>query len=66
MSIPLCITGSGEVVCAHALAVCADTAAKRCAVCPAIAMADSSHGVGGVCKVVSIGVGNAGAMATGR
>ena len=50
----------------QARAVWPQTAANcRCA-SPATEIADSSHGVGGVCSVVSIGTGSSGAMASGR
>ena len=33
---------------------------------PAMPMADSSHGTGGVCRIVTTGIGSVGAIATGR
>jgi hypothetical protein len=50
----------------HAAAVCCETAANCVPASDAASIADSNHGVGGVCTVVSIGVESMGAIATGR
>lgn len=46
--------------------MCRLTAANWVPAPAATASADSSHGVGGVCSVVSIGMDSVGAIATGR
>lgn len=65
-STPLGTTSNGPPMVFHASAVWADTAANRVRRPPVLLIADSSHGVGGVCTVVNIGVDNIGAIATGR
>lgn len=50
----------------HSAAVCPETAANRVPAPSDVSIADSSHGVGGVWTVVSIGVDGMGATATGR
>ncbi len=65
-SIPLGTTVNRWLLCTHAAAVCRDTAANRVSGPFEAWIADSSHGVGGVCTVVSMGVDNVDAMATGR
>ncbi|TWG99595.1 hypothetical protein L615_002500000240 [Nocardioides sp. J9] len=58
-------TGTARTTCDHASAVRRLTAVKA-EVPGAAAMADSSHGSGGVCSVVSTGTSSIGAIATGR
>ncbi len=66
MSMPLWTTWeTGTRV--HASAVCRDTATKVHGVVVGEAVvALSIHGMGGVCSVVTTGIGSVGAMATGR
>ncbi len=52
--------------CDHAAAVCALTAAKVTRQSSSTWIADSSHGVGGVCSVLTIGTGSVLAIAIGR
>ena len=59
-------TAMSGTACCHAAAVCWLTAANRVPAPPVTRSADSSHGVGGVWTVVSMGVDTMGAMATGR
>ena len=54
-----------SVIGAQAAAVCRETAAKEL-LPPSICTADSSHHRGGVCRVVSTGIGSERAIATGR
>lgn len=65
-STPLRTTSNGPAISRHASAVCLLTAANLVPGPVAARTADSNHGVGGVCTVVSIGVDNMGAIATGR
>lgn len=55
-----------SAACCQEAAVCRLTAANRVLAPAATSSADSSHGVGGVCSVVSIGMVSVGAIATGR
>src|SRR4051794_35978470 len=63
-STPFGITAAATVP-RHARAIARLTATKVLA-SPANATADSSQGTGGVCSVEIVGIGRAGAMATGR
>jgi hypothetical protein len=66
VSIPLGTTVIRPSAVDHAAAVWCETAANR-VLSPAVAsIADSNHGVGGVCTVVSIGTESMEAIATGR
>ena len=53
-------------MCDHACAVCSLTATNVAGQCSSTWMADSSHGVGGVCSVQMTGTGTIAAIATGR
>jgi hypothetical protein len=66
VSIPLGTTAISSAACCQEAAVCRLTAANLVPVPAAASSADSSHGVGGVCSVVSTGMGSIGAIATGR
>ena len=66
VSTPLRTTSMPAMADPHCAAVAAETAAKCRGTAPGSRTADSSQGVGGVCRVVSNGAASADAIATGR